>query len=48
MRHAQVLNALAVIIGIFALTMFVPSAVSWYYHDGAERAPSATASCWSS
>jgi len=38
MRHAQVLNALAVIIGIFALTMFVPSAVSWYYHDGAERA----------
>jgi len=38
MRHAQVLNALAVILGIFALTMFSPLIVSWYYQDGAERA----------
>ncbi|HEX5803904.1 MAG TPA: potassium transporter TrkG [Azospira sp.] len=38
MRHAQVLNALAIILGIFALTMFVPLGVSWYYQDGAERA----------
>ncbi|MDA0191498.1 MAG: TrkH family potassium uptake protein, partial [Proteobacteria bacterium] len=38
MRHAQVLNALAIILGIFALTMFVPLGISWYYQDGAELA----------
>lgn len=38
MRHAQVLNALAVILGIFALTMFVPLAIAAFYGDGAERA----------
>ncbi len=38
MRHFQVLNALAVIVGIFALTMLLPLGVSWYYRDGAESA----------
>ncbi len=38
MRHAQVLNALAIILGIFALTMFVPLGISLYYKDGAELA----------
>lgn len=38
MRHAQVLNALAIIVGIFALTMFAPLAISAYYRDGAEGA----------
>ncbi len=38
MRHAQVLNALAIILGIFALTMFVPLGISWHYQDGAELA----------
>ncbi len=38
MRHAQVLNALAIILGIFALTMFVPLAIAWHYRDGAESA----------
>ncbi|MCP5267632.1 MAG: TrkH family potassium uptake protein [Zoogloeaceae bacterium] len=38
MRHMQVLNALAVILGVFALTMFVPLAIAWHYQDGAEAA----------
>lgn len=38
MRHMQVLNALAIILGFFALTMFVPLAISWHYQDGAELA----------
>ncbi|MFA7291285.1 MAG: potassium transporter TrkG [Rhodocyclaceae bacterium] len=38
MRHFQVFNALAIILGIFALTMFVPLGISWYYRDGAEYA----------
>lgn len=38
MRHVQVLNALSIIIGVFALTMFVPLAISLYYQDGAELA----------
>ncbi len=38
MRHMQVLNALAIILGFFALTMFVPLAISWHYQDGAQLA----------
>lgn len=38
MRHLQVLNALAVVLAIFALTMLLPLGVSWYYRDGAEFA----------
>lgn len=38
MRHYQVLNALAVVLAIFALTMLLPLGVSWYYRDGAESA----------
>jgi trk system potassium uptake protein TrkH len=38
MRHLQVLNALAIILGVFGLTMLVPLGISLHSQDGAELA----------